>query len=300
MTDQEQPKDITYTDKFSNILTLADGTMLRIGYCKRDDAEEYSGLISKCDANNNELDRKTINDELDSAYPTFLTAGTVLADGTVICAGFSNKDGKNTGFLIKLTSDLVVINSSKYNDSVEQIIAIICNADNELICTGPFVTPTDDGKKLSTIIMKIDADTMALKKHIFVGIDNIEVFSSFSICGDGAIIATGFVNTPGESQTDALVTKLDNELNIITSRKFSESNVTSAFATSVSHITEDGEIITCMGTMRKLDEQEAQVTGLSMKFTIDLEPVMTDEENTDSTVDESDEVVSKEDATEAA
>ena len=154
---------------------------------------------------------------------TFLGAA-IDSLGSIICVGYTKSEGDTTNgdaFIIKFDSNLNITAKKRLGGTagVEQFCGVAVDVNNNIFCAG--LTYSEGLGYGDTLIIKFDTNLNVLAKKRYGG-GNDDGYSAVALDTAGNVYCIGSTNSEGTigQSYNMLITKYDNNLNIVAARHY--------------------------------------------------------------------------------
>lgn len=202
-------------DNYSNNVfynvTVDNGNYVAVGCETLKDQEYNNAFIVKFDQEFNILNSKIYNHDDDSAFFSIEVDG----HGDYIAVGYIELKGKmhDDALIVKFDNELNVLNSKIYRGNrCNYFYDIAVDQLGNYVAVGYSLLESHD--YYNAMIVKFDNNLNKLYDKIYGG-TRYDEFSSIAIDNDGNYVAVGYTSSEKSGNTNALIMKFDQYLNIM-------------------------------------------------------------------------------------
>ena len=212
------------SDNYRGVVSDKSGNIICAGVTNSEGSGSptYSDiLIVKYDPSFNILARKIYGGSLDDQF----YAVAVDSSNNIICAGYTASEGTGgDALVVKFDSNLNIVARKRYGGTGgDGFNSVAVDSSNNIICVGyTYSEGAGNPTYTDALVVKFDSNLNILARKIYGGTGG-DGFYSVAVDSSNNIICVGYTNSEGAGNptyTDALVVKLNANLNILARKRY--------------------------------------------------------------------------------
>lgn len=241
-------------DLFIGITTDSTNNVIVVGATKSEGTGLYAGLIIKYSNTLSVLYRKIYGGTGDD----YFYGVAVDASNNIYVAGYTTSEGTlASALVIKYDASLNILFKKIYGEAAnDYYYGVKVDSTGNVFCIG---YTTNTGTQ-DLLIVKYDSSLNVLDAKIYGGTGNDRCDKGIAIDSNDNIIVTGVTSSEGTGAIDALILKLDNNLNLIARKVVGGSGDDYFINTTV----DNADNIICVGNSNS--EGAGLIDALAIKF----------------------------------
>ncbi len=205
------------TDYFRAVTVDIFGNIICAGYTTSESASS-DALVTKFDSNLNLLARKRYG----GTGADYFYGVTTDSSDNIICAGSTASEGSGgDALVVKFDSNLNILARKRYGGTgADYFYGVTTDSSDNIICAG---STASEGSGGDALVVKFDANLNIVSRKRYGG-GSSDYFYAVATDSSGNIICAGYTLSEGTGGNDALVVKLDTNLNILARKRYGGSS----------------------------------------------------------------------------
>ena len=202
----------TTNDYYRSVIQTNDGGYVAVGNQNSEGQGSYDALIVKYDANLNVVSQKGLGGTTNDYYRSVIQTN----DGGYVAVGYQQSEGQGSydALIVKYDANLNVVSQKGLGGtSYDNYRSVIQTNDGGYVAVG---NQSSEGQgNYDALITKYDANLNVVSQKGLGG-SNSDNYYSVIQSNDGGYVAVGNQNSEGQGSNDALITKIPDDLNLLT------------------------------------------------------------------------------------
>ena len=241
---------------FYGVIVDSSDNVICVGYTNSEGSGSNDALIVKFDSSLDISARKVYGG---SGADEFRS---VAVDGSdnIICVGSTASEGIGSGdaLVVKFDNNLNILTRKVYGRSgADEFRSVAVDSSDNIICVG--ATTSEGSGSYDALIIKFDSNLTISSSKVYGG-SSADEFRSVAVDSSDNIICVGSTASEGTGGGSALITKFDNNLNILTRKVYGGSGADEFWSVAV----DGSNNIICVGATTS--EGSGSYDALIIKF----------------------------------